>query len=120
MNDLKDTKTADLIAKWSLCKRAITYISNRESSHGGVWQRAKKQRCINETERIATELDMRCVEAGISIYENQFVYNTTEFWITHGRFLEHDIMAIAANGNMPAKEQHDLEGWLLLKEGGGK
>ena len=115
MNDLKDTKTADLIAEWSLCKRAITYISNRESSHGGVWQRAKKQRCFNETERIATELDMRCVEAGISIVDGlpTFVCIIRESVVSRG------IPFTTITVDVEATELHALLGWLLLKEGGG-
>ncbi len=138
MNNLTTTPTAYLIAEWNeLSYKCGIYhvdkcnICGHEQRSANYWSRCDKCDSTELTHlqlsdeskarksAIATELDRRATESGISIYENQFVYNTTEFWITHGRFLEHDIMAIAANGNMPAKEQHDLEGWLILKEGGG-
>lgn len=118
MNDLKDTPTADLIAEWVKSKGTMKYWSEfpavgNECAGVGMRQR----NAMDSATAIAAELDKRATDAGIAIYENQFVYNTTEFWITHTRNLEHDIMTLAANGNITAKEQHDLEGWLLLKGG---
>ena len=119
MKDITTTPTADLIAEWGKKQADIEAFEIRcntvdkfaDCIHPDGWFLTTKAR----NEAIATELDMRATEAGIAIYENQFVYNTNEFWITHTRNLEHDIMTLAANGNITAKEQHDLETWLLIK-----
>ena len=61
---------------------------------------------------IAAELDRRCSEAGISIYENQFIYSKAAAWKAINPVGDE---YIALGADIPAKEQHDLETWLLIK-----
>ena len=101
MNDLKYTPTADLIAEWG--KYPDTLSKNRPT-----W--AKNRRAA-----IATELDMRCVEAGISIVDGlpTFVCIIRESVVSRG------IPFTTITVDVEATELHALLGWLLLKEGGG-
>lgn len=89
MKDITTTPTADLIAE------LLELENNAKAdpvSLEDVYARIPKAKRHSE---ICYELDKRA--------------------ITDTRNLEHDIMTLAANGNITAKEQHDLETWLLIK-----
>ena len=109
MNDLKNTQTADLIAEW------VRWDETR------VWQYVTSQDEFPETmdalASIAAELDRRATEAGIHLTDHgYFRYEFYEFdYIGYGK---HTNKMACLRGEISAKEQHDLEGWLLLKEGG--
>ena len=98
MENLKDTKTADLIAEWVKIKKDDLVIEDV---------------CLRWN-TIATELDMRCVEAGISIVDGfpTFVCIIRESVVSRG------IPFTTITVDVDAAELHALSGWLLLKEGG--
>lgn len=63
---------------------------------------------------ISAELDRRCSEAGITIYENQFIYTKADAWTALDRVAE-EYIALAVD--LPAIEQQALQEWVLMKEG---
>ena len=69
-----------------------------------------------EIDAMARRLDSMCREAGIGIYENQFVYKTNEWWGNQPVKSDAEIMVIAANGKLSASEQQAIQEWLLIKE----
>ena len=126
MNDLKNTQTADLIAEW---KRTHTYDfpSDWEDSkmvpieklNGRVVMtnlgdiRAKDAPYAKIKATIATELDRRCMDAGIAMIEGQFHYARKWFSVVleDGEHLLREVLC--------AEYSHQYRTWLLLKEGGG-
>ena len=103
MKDITTTPTADLIAEWG--KYPDTLSKNRPT-----W--AKNRRAA-----IATELDMRADELGLFIVGGCFVY--AKCVNGDGPYRNwYGVVNPAEWVRITAKEQHDLEGWLLLKEGG--
>ena len=145
MENLKDTKTADLIAEWSLQKAAQPfaypnkdyfiicetcgwqgsseecgehfYGDDSEAYCGNCGNTKLKDSVEFDADRfsaIATELDMRCVEAGISIVDGlpTFVCIIRESVVSRG--IPFTTIAV----DVEAAELHALLGWLLLKEGG--
>ena len=107
MNDLKGTKTDDLIAELlELENNAKADPASLEDVYARI-PKAKRH------SQICYELDSRLDKAGITMYENQFIYTKADAWTALDRVGE-EYIALAAD--LPAKEQHDLETWLLIKK----
>lgn len=102
MENLKDTKTADLIAEWVWLDEMRPIDRSDPSKY--------HQQC----DAIAAELDRRCEEAGIYIYYGSFAFDRS---CAVGNGLT-GIFDVGNEVVMWAKEVHALLGWLLLKEGG--
>ena len=137
MNNLTTTPTAYLIAEWNeLSYKCGIYhvdkcnICGHEQRSANYWSRCDKCDSTELTHlqlsdeskarksAIATELDRRVAEAGIHLTDHgYFRYEFYEFdYIGYGK---HTNKMACLRGEISAKEQHDLEGWLILKEGGG-
>jgi hypothetical protein len=114
MNTETPPTAAELLAEWKRHKINAKLASDEEREKFGLIP------ILPQIEAIAVQLDQVCEDAGVEIYEGQFVYNTTEVWKTDARSKENDFMAIAANGSISAREQQALQEWLLIKNENGK
>ena len=115
VENLKDTKTVDLIAEWVKLETKIAdrkrFIMVNKSEQDDI---DYLETHLAQWNAIATELDSRCVEAGIKLEGSKFVYYLGE----SGEGILGQMTYFIPKPT--AKDQHDLEGWLLLKEGGAK
>ena len=103
MKDITTTPTADLIAEW----KQKSWVQSKSSNHQH-WRERRHE--------IIDELNRRCKDAGIGLYKDG------SFWYSQRTKDDDENMFAITTANfqqIAAKEQHDLEGWLLLKEGGG-
>ena len=115
MENLKDTPTADLIAEWGKLETKIAdrkrFIMVNKSEQDDI---DYLETHLAQRNAIASELDRRATEAGIKLEGSKFVYYLGE----SGEGILGQMTYFIPKPT--AKEQHDLEGWLLLKEGGNK
>ncbi len=68
----------------------------------------------DELASISRRLDEMVEGAGITIYENQFIYTKADAWTALDRVAE-EYIALAVD--LPAIEQQALQEWVLMREG---
>ena len=100
MENLKDRTTAELLAEWGRQQQASDPFSSW--AYDSEYQK-----------EIAAELDRRCSEAGICIIGDKLGYYSESVWWQAVDGVGYKFLDI------PAKEQHDLEAWLIQKGGNG-
>ena len=112
MKDLTTTPTAELLAEWGKLETKIAdrkrfmMVNKSEQDDIDYFETHLAQR-----NAIAAELDRRCSEAGIKLEGSKFVYYLGE----SGEGILGQITYFIPKPT--AKEQHDLEIWLLTKGG---
>ena len=118
MKDITTIPTADLIAEWKNKENVYVDEEDYRDEMGEPIENAAQLYADADAAldahwiAIAAELDSRLDKAGITMYENQFIYTKADAWTALDRVGE-EYIALAAD--LPAKEQHDLETWLLIK-----
>ena len=118
MNDLTTTPTADLIAEWGNKENVYVDEEDYRDEIGEPIENAAQLYADADAAldahwiAIATELDRRCMDAGIAMIEGQFHYARKWFSVVleDGEYLLREVLC--------AEYSHQYRTWLLLKEGG--
>ncbi len=123
MKDITTTPTADLIAEWKNKENVYVDEEDYRDEMGEPIENAAQLYADADAAldahwiAIAAELDRRADELGLFIVGGCFVY--AKCVNGDGPYRNwYGVVNPAEWVRITAKEQHDLEGWLLLKEGG--
>jgi len=118
MKDLTTTPTADLIAEWENLDGAVCLYTVWADGGDDLDAVQRLPMYIKGRSEIAAELDRRADELGLFIVGGCFVY--AKCVNGDGPYRNwYGVVNPADWVRVTAKEQYTLEGWLLLKEGGG-
>lgn len=110
MKEVQDTPTAEILAQWE----KLTAIA-KHPNYARDWN-FDKPTFEGKIASIAAELDRRCEELGLFIIEGSFVY--AKCVNGDGPFRNwYGVVNPADWVRITAKEQYDLESWLLTKGG---
>jgi hypothetical protein len=126
MENLKDTKTADLVAEWNRLEGIIKHHA------AGIYSVAaknclpylpsvkEKDQAINGKNAIAAELDNRCRSIEIDHRDGytKVTHDGLEWWSNPDDIDDDDLAEIEIKKfeTQRLAELHALLGWLLLKE----
>jgi len=114
MENLKDTKTADLIADYNLLNQPFPHLMTRIRATNPKKAIIERDGILSA---IAAELDRRATEAGLSIVGGKLLMQQIAFCGEDGEGC-YDAYHWTVQYVENPTELHALLGWLLLKEGG--